>query len=211
MINPNKLALIVAYFLARFDRKGLDRLGFSSFNKAFEETAKRLGVKKNYVKLRRDEFDPVFSWRIGWQRPMDRQIIKTIEAFQEMDEAEVFHIVSEILNNEGYRQGEEANEITTILEEGRNENRKKGKFILRAPTGKSAEEFFIEHFKNNAFPVRGNLIDTRDLGCGHDFKIESENHTLYIEVKGTSEISGGIVFTHKEWHTALISGNNYYW
>lgn len=45
-MNPNKLALIISYYLARFDRKGLEKLGFSSFNQAFEEIAKILGVKK---------------------------------------------------------------------------------------------------------------------------------------------------------------------
>ena len=132
----NKLALIVSYYLARFDKEGLKSIGFSSFNEAFEETAKRLGVKKNYVKLRRDEFDPIFPWRRGWQRPMDKQIIRTIEAFQDIEEADLREIVLQVLNNTDYHDSEEAKKISILLEGTNDKKEHKREFVLRAPTGR---------------------------------------------------------------------------
>jgi Domain of unknown function (DUF3883) len=209
-MNPNKLALIISYYLARFDREGLEKLGFSSFNQAFEEIAKILGVKKNYIKLRRDEFDPIFSWRRGWQRPMDRQIVKTIEAFQDLGENEVYQIVTDILNSASYRQSEEIAEIISIYNEDKVKFGPKRKFILRAPTGKAAEEFFLIHYQENKQPKNGILIDCRDFGIGYDFRIETELGQYFVEVKGLSDLAGGILFTSKEWTVANIEGNHYF-
>jgi len=210
-MNNNKLALIIAYYLARFDRKGLDRLGFNSFNEAFEETASILSVKKNYVKLRRDEFDPAFPWRRGWQRPMDRQIVRTLEAFQNLDENAIYRIVYDILNKEEYRKSDEIKEIEKLLTEDKMKSFKKGEFILRAPTGRQAEEAFVRYFNTNKDPCPGILVDTRDLGCGYDFRIErTEGSDIYIEVKGLSDITGGVVFTDKEWYTAVANGDLYF-
>ena len=211
-MNNNKLALIVSYYLARFDREGLEKIGFSSFNQAFEETARRLDVKKNYVKLRRDEFDPVFPWREGWKRPMDRQIVKTIEAFQDIGETDLREIVLNILNNHAYGKSEEAEIIIDLINEERKSIKKKRNsvFILRGPTGKKAEDFFIQYHKRYNLPIKGELKDMRDFGCGYDFEINSENQSYFVEVKGLVEISGGILFTNKEWETALKAGNSYY-
>jgi hypothetical protein len=209
-MSNNKFALIVSYYLSRFDREALANLGFNSFNQAFEETAKRLNVKKNYVKLRRDEFDPAFPWRTGWQRPMDPQIIRTIESFQDLGEFDVREIVLKILNNQNYLQSDEINNITALLQESKTKVKRKGKFILRGPTGKQAEEFFINHFNINKRPFNGTLKDMRDMGCGYDFELRTGERVVFIEVKGLAELAGGIVFTNKEWQTALTSGNSYF-
>ena len=207
-MTSNKLALIVAYYLARFNRDGLKNLGFTSFNQAFEETAIILNVKKNYVKLRRDEFDPVFPWRRGWQRPMDRQVIKTIEAFQDLDDEAMFRIVKDILNNKEFRDGEEVADIIDLISDDI-VTKKKG-FVVRSITGRKAEEFFMAHHSDHGQPISGNLVDTRDLGCGYDFRIEGGQKICFVEVKGMSDLTGGIVFTDKEWNTARKEGDKYY-
>ncbi|QHL88235.1 DUF3883 domain-containing protein [Nibribacter ruber] len=204
----NKLALIVAYYLARFDRYGLEMLGFISFNNAFVEVAERLGVRKNYVKLRRDEFDFVFPWRQGWKRPMDKQILHVIEMFSDLDEPAVRNIVLKILENQEYQKSEELSIMLQVLQD--NDSKHTGNFILRAPTGRKAEEYFIKYFHDNHMPVNGFLKDTRDLGCGYDFEISNVDQTTFIEVKGLSEDAGGVTFTNKEWNTALASGKAYY-
>jgi hypothetical protein len=81
---------------------------------------------------------------------------------------------------------------------------------LRAPTGRAAEEFFINHFKLLKFPISGELIDCRDLGCGYDFRIESATKSIYIEVKGMADFSGGILFTDKEWTVAKEKADDYF-
>jgi len=72
-MNPNLLAIIVAFYLSKFDKQGLKNLGFKNDADAFETIANILGTKKNYIKFRRDEFDPIHPWRKGWQRPMDNR------------------------------------------------------------------------------------------------------------------------------------------
>ena len=54
-MNNNILAIIVAFYLSKFNQEGVGNLGFNSFNEVFDKTADLLNVKRNYVKLRRDE------------------------------------------------------------------------------------------------------------------------------------------------------------
>lgn len=209
-MNPNLLAIIVAFYLSKFDKQALQNLGFKSYSEAFETTAKILGVKRNYVKFRRDEFDPVHPWRKGWVRPMDKRIIKSIEALQDLEEPDLREIVQQILNNPEYRSSDEVKQITSLFSEDGHEKLEVGKFILRAPTGRKAEEYFIEHFEKHRKPVDGSLIDCRDLGTGYDFRIEAGDKNYFVEVKGISDFSGGVLFTNKEWSTARSEGDSYF-
>lgn len=209
-MNPNLLAIIVAFYLSKYNKEGLKKLGFKNDRDAFEAIAKTLGIKKNYVKFRRDEFDPIHPWRKGWQRPMDNRIIKSIEALQDLEERDLRDIVQSILQNEKYRNSDEIKQITSLFSDDKKEKVAIGKFVLRAPTGKVAEEFFLNHFYKNQYPVEGNIIDCRDLGVGYDFRIENMEKNCFVEVKGLSEFSGGILFTSKEWIVAEKEGNNYF-
>jgi hypothetical protein len=209
-MNPNLLAIIVSYYFSKFDKEGMENLGFKSDSEAFEKTAKILGVKRNYVKFRRDEFDSIHPWRKGWQRPMVTRIIKAIEALQDLDEPDLRDIVLKILHDEKYRNSEEVQQITSLFANTNTGNADVGKFVLRAPTGRAAEEFFIKHYSENKRPCDGNLIDCRDLGVGYDFKIETNEKNCFVEVKGLSDFSGGVLFTSKEWIVAKKEGDNYF-
>jgi hypothetical protein len=86
-----------------------------------------------------------------------------------------------------------------------------GKFILRCPTGKAAEDYFHNFYVQNQLPIQGDLLDCRDLGCGYDYKIiDVSSNEIYVEVKGISDISGGILFTDKEWKVAIEKKSKYY-
>jgi hypothetical protein len=209
-MNPNLLAIIIAFYLSKFNKEGLKNLGFKNNAEAFEKTSKILGIKKNYVKFRRDEFDPIHPWRKGWQRPMDNRIIKSIEALQDLEEPDLRDIVLRILNDEVYRNSADVKLITSLFADEKNEKVPLGKFIVRAPTGKAAEDFFIKHFSENKEPIGGELIDCRDFGVGYDFRIEAEKGIFFVEVKGLSDFSGGVLFTSKEWIVAKNEGDNYY-
>jgi hypothetical protein len=208
-VNKNEVAIIIAFYLSKFDKQALHNLGFATDSAAFESIAGKLGIKKNYIKFRRDEFDPVHPWRKGWQRPMDKRIINAIEALQDLSESELREIVLSILNNDSYKETEEIEKITFLIHEYKGSKKVKN-YVLRGPTGKKAEEYFIEHYKNNHLPIEGDLVDTRELGSGYDFKIICVGREYYLEVKGLSELEGGILFTGKEWETAKVKGDNYF-
>jgi hypothetical protein len=209
LLMNNELAIIVAFYLSKFNKEALKNLNFRTDVEAFKTIGQKLGVKENYVKFRRDEFDPIHPWRKGWSRPMDNRMVRAIEALQDLEESALRSIVLDILNDEKYRQSEEITRITQLFSEVKNENAKPGKYILRGPTGRAAEEYFISYHTKTKLPVAGQLIDCRDLGCGYDFKIVSDKRETYIEVKGLAEMSGGILFTDKEWRTAKEKSSNY--
>lgn len=207
-MNSNHLAIIVAFYLSKFDKQGLKNLGYKNDSEAFERVGQILGVKKNYIKFRRDEFDPIHSWRKGWQRPMDNRIVRAIEALQNLSEIDLREIVINILTSSEYRQSDEAIRIISLFSEDKNVKKRTTSYILRGPTGRKAEEIFKNYHAKYSKPASGELIDTRDLGCGYDFEIRN-TETVYVEVKGLASESGGILFTNKEWETAQKYKGNY--
>ena len=130
----------------------------------------------------------------------------SIQALQDIEEADLRDIVYSILYDEKYRDSEEVKQITSLFAEGKNEKVAIGKFILRAPTGKQAEDFFIKYFADFKKPISGELLDCRDLGVGYDFEVQSKKQKYFIEVKGLSDFSGGVLFTNKEWATSMYTG-----
>lgn len=209
--NANKLATIVAYYLSKFDKTAKRRLVYKTDAEAFQNLSLILGVKKNYIKFRRDEFDPIHPWRTGWTRPMNSRIIQTIETFQDLGEEEFGGLVESILFDSEFLKSRDLYRLVSLIDDKNiPESSAKNKFILRGPTGRKAEEFFINYHVNHGLPERGSLIDTRDWGCGYDFKITADENEFYIEVKGLSQEIGGILFTNKEWETAKIHEDKYF-
>src|SRR3989339_107680 len=212
MKPQNELALIVAYYLSRLDKKGYLALVYKSFNEATKKIGGILDVKPNTVKNMRDEFDPYHqNSRIGWKRELRGSRLKILKAFQETDDETLLEVVKEILYSKEFKKSEEYGDIRTLFGDKKQKSYPESPiFILRGPTGKSAESLFMKHFQNTAQPVKGKLIDGRDLGGGYDFEIQNKSGSYFIEVKGLSSSAGGILFTNKEWQTALKYGEKYY-
>lgn len=214
MDSDRKLAHIVSYYLSRFDRKALENLGYASFNEAFEKSAQYLGVKPNYIKLNRDEFDVAHPHRKGWRnRPMAPSILNTINALQELDEPTLRSIVLDILaKGKDIEVSEDLEPLMTIIPEEKKKKQKRG-YVPRNITGRKAEEIFIEWFKSDQeiIPQGKDFVDMRDYGCGYDFQIVISEKQIYaIEVKGFLEDEGGILITGKEWETSGIMKTDYY-
>lgn len=76
----NIKTLIVAYYLAAFDKRGIEELGYKTWIAAFKDISSKFEVKVNTIRNMRDEFDPCFdNKRVGWyQRPIrsSRAIVK---------------------------------------------------------------------------------------------------------------------------------------
>lgn len=210
MENNHKLALYVAYYLSRFNNEALTNLGYSTWNNAFDDIGNKLKVKRHSVKNWRDEFDPLFEYRSGWhQRPMSPSRIKVVLALENLDEAQIREIVKDILSGRIQSEEEELGLLLNIVtvDETKLSN---SKFIIRAPTGKAAEVFFLNHYSKNKKPIDGILIDCRDYGVGYDYRIEKNDIKYFVEVKGLSDFSGGVLFTGKEWTVAQNEGENYF-
>ena len=67
--DSSKKASIFAYYLSKFDRDAIRELGYNTLKEAFQELSHIVGKDNNYIKLRRDEFDPLTgSHRLGWHK-----------------------------------------------------------------------------------------------------------------------------------------------
>lgn len=212
MKPQNELALIVAYYLSRLDKKGYSLLGYKNFSEASKKVGTVLDVNPNTIRNMRDEFDPYHqNTRIGWKKELRGSRQKILQAFQNTDDETLLEIVKEVLSNKEFKRTEEYEDIHSLFgEKQRIAVQKPPLYIIRGPTGKAAESFFMEYFKKTAKPVSGKLIDSRDLGCGFDFEIQDGKHSYFIEVKGLSSDGGGVLFTNKEWQTAQKYKDKYY-
>jgi len=209
MEEKNCLALYLAYYLARFNDVAYKNLGYKYKTKAHSELAAKLGVKPTTLKNMRDEFDPVFGHRVGWyQRPMIPSRIKVLQALENLDENHINDIVKDILNGEIIHNSEIHDFLIKLLDQDTKPPKKK--YILRGPTGKAAENYFINFYQQNKKPVNAKLHDFREYGVGYDFKIVSNTKGYFIEVKGLSDSSGGILFTDKEWKVASEQREKYF-
>jgi len=212
MKESNSLALIIAYYLSKYDKLAYKQLAYHSKIVTHKEIGQILGVNPNSVKNMRDEFDPLHdNPRVGWyQRPLRPSRAKVVESFQNLSEEELRDIVLEILTNPKFANSDDFSDIIKPI--SKREKKKKGKsvFIIRGPTGRKAEEVFISQHKKNGKPVCGELHDKRDYGCGFDFEITNGKKKFQVEVKGLDGDKGGIMFTSKEWNVANNCGTNYY-
>ncbi|MBB6022166.1 hypothetical protein HNR77_003262 [Paenibacillus sp. JGP012] len=215
MLDNHKLALIVAYFLSKYNEIALENLGYSNFTAAFEDIGFKLSVKPNTIKNMRDEFDPFHpNNRRGWyQRELRPSRLEVLEKYEELSESALLGIVKDILSYSTLNRTTELDKniqvyIDTIQEDDETKHATR-KFSTRGITGKRAEEFFYESFlKNKIDGFGGGLKDRRNDGCGFDFELDSSLPFVF-EVKGLSAIIGGVVFTDKEWIVAKELGERY--
>lgn len=206
MEKNNKLALYVAYFLARFNDKAYEILNFGNQGVVHKRIGEILNVNPHTVKNMRDEFDPLFGHRAGWyQRPLSpsREVIVNMLMNYTFDQ--VHSIVKEILDNG--LSGESVTDLTEVVanEDDTNED---VSFGSRAITGKKAEELFKENYLTILPSFKGELIDTTLEGTGYDFKNSLES--IFVEVKGSATDQKGLLLTEKEWELAKKLKDQFY-
>jgi hypothetical protein len=99
MLENHRLALIVAFYLSKFNDDAINNLGYKNFTYAFCEIGKRLVVKSNTVKNMRDEFDPLHpNNRKGWyQRELRPSRKDVYEKYKNLTEAELREVVKGII------------------------------------------------------------------------------------------------------------------
>lgn len=202
--EKNISASIVAFYIAKYNKDAISHLGFSSFSDAFSKCAALLDVKKNYIKLRRDEFDPIYNWKKGWNnRPMAPIVCHIVEQFDQLPEPILRDIVVKILKNKEYS---DRNLFTDILQNTKEDS----SYAMRLMTGRRAESYFREYHARTSLPMHGILEDCTEKGCGYDYLISNDIYQIFVEVKGMPNAIGDIILTDKEWTTAMKYGDQYY-
>ena len=140
MKENNSLALIVAYYLSKFDKTAYQNLGFGTSKKTHEEIGKVLDVNPNSVKNMRDEFDPIHeNPRAGWyQRPLRPSRKKVLESFQHLDEEELRDVVLSILNNNDLNSNQDFAGIVSNISKIESNKNSSSTYAVRGPTGRKA-------------------------------------------------------------------------
>lgn len=59
--DANRKVSIIAYYISKFDIDAVKALGYSTYTDAFHAMSKRFGKTNSYMRMRRDEFDPVIG------------------------------------------------------------------------------------------------------------------------------------------------------
>ena len=225
MENNHKLGLYVSYYLSRFDKEAYKNLGYGKQRATHQKIGELLDINSYTIHNWRDQFDPLHGHRVGWyQREITQSRINVARALEDLNEPQVRSIVNDILSGKIIEEPQEEAQLLSIDTDDSKDKQPK-KFILRTPTGKAAENYFIQYFKETSLPKNGVLNDCRDLGCGYDFLIKSPaidfclnlpnsnfyNYLLFIFIlESTSYFVCKKLFINKEWSIANAYGENYY-
>ena len=116
--DSNRKATIIAYYFSKFDRDAMKELGFSTLTEAFNELSLKVGKENGYLKLRRDEFDPLTgSHRVGFHRRGVNPIVQTFHnglkrySFEELTEIVKSILSEEIIDVASESERQEAKQI----------------------------------------------------------------------------------------------------
>lgn len=145
---------------------------------------------------------------------MTLSIIRTLDAYDNFDEVTLRGLIQDIINNADNPDFDvEMQVLSSVLPtDSEKKKRKVGAYTTRGITGKKAEDEFVWQLTNGKikFPEKVKIKNVTNEGCGYDFKLIGQTTTYYVEVKGMSSVSGGILFTNKEWEMARKKGDKYY-
>lgn len=143
-LTKRERLMICGLFLSKFDRLGLEYLGFKSFLEAFNVLGYGLQSKPSTIKNYRDEFDPQFpNNRAGWNSRELRP--HCAEAFNEFGGLALENLG---LLVRSFLMPEACMEAIPVLRKEffGNEASASSAFAKRAITGRSAERYFASRF-----------------------------------------------------------------
>lgn len=206
-ISTRDKAVLIGLFLSRFDKAALDAFGFTGFRQAYNVLGYSIGFLPKSIQNYRDEFDPYFpnprkGWRNRGLRDYCEEYMKLTESFSIADFYALIRAWME----------------TDTLVDAEDMAKKAGQGIGTLPltpvanrliTGKAAEEYFKMNYRSIGLFKDSTLTDATNMGCGFDFKLSSNSHRFYVEVKGLNERKGSILMTEKEFQMADALSEKY--
>ncbi len=198
---------LIGYGLAKFNDAFVKEFGFKT-KTDFYEYVIRCGVAETVgtVKNRQDLFDPFFdNGRKGWWQKGDAYIHrkKFIDSlFGDYDVKNYTDIVKLYLKKNFRVAGLKSIEtkISPII---------KSKFRQLQLTGKEAELYFKDNYRQIELFKSGILEDATMLGDGYDFQIQIETKYFLVDVKGVRKTRGAFRMTDKEFIRAKEYKNDY--
>lgn len=208
-LNPQRIAtreklILVGLYLSKYNSIGLKRLGFSSFVEAFNVIGYAMGSRPASIKNYRDELDPLFpNRRKGWHKRKTRGYC--LKVFQEYRTLDLESFASLVESFVGYDE----NALSEFKERGGN---RESYFAQRLTTGLAAERYF-ESILPNLSQFKGyGLQNATGLGCGYDFRLESDGPQsfLAVEVKGLNGVAGTLSLTPKEHEIASTMRDRFF-
>lgn len=193
-------------FLSRFDKEGLNVLGFGSFTEAFNAIGFALGARPASIKNYRDEFDPVYSEkRVGWRnRPMREHCQAAREQYAHLSLKDFSALLKSLIYDQGSLYG--------LHEETYDADGVESSFAKRLITGQAAEKYF--ELIHPALPVFADYTfeNVTRLGCGFDYRLQKNDADgfLAVEVKGMNTPKGIVSLTEKEHRVAGLLSDKFY-
>lgn len=190
-------AIFVGLFLSRFGQDALDAFEFSGYKQAFNVLGYSLGAQPNSIKNYRDEFDPYFpNGREGWHNRPLRDYCKNIMTLAENLTFEEFcYVIKLYISNSAISLED--------VKRAPSQDHSNHEFSAeRLITGKAAEQYFVQNYRNIDLFDGYEICDTTCLGCGFDFKLTKGLNRYYVEVKGLNAKQGDVLLTDKEYNTA---------
>ena len=104
MEKNSQLALVIAYYLSKFDQKAYRELNYESMTATHLELGRILNVKASKIKNMRDEFDSIHdNPRVGWyQRDLRPSRMEIVDKYKNFSEEELKAVVFKIISD-GYK------------------------------------------------------------------------------------------------------------
>lgn len=193
-ISQRDKQILAGLYLAKFDTKGLRRLGFDSFIEAFNVLGFALGGRPARVKNYRDEFDPLFpNARKGWHKRERRPYcMEVFESFGHLDLEAFASLIQSFFGIDPALLPEQ------ITKKGERETARA--FTSRLVTGVAAEKYFRTVHPSLPQLSEYQLEDMTLAGCGYDFRLNPQRGSdfLAVEVKGLKDERGSVSLTAKE-------------
>lgn len=195
-------AILIGLYLSKFDKEGLEALGFGGFIEAYNTLGLSIGVKPASLKNYRDEFDPVFpNERKGRRnRPMREYCKMFYDEYADLEFKTFNNLLKSIVSKDF--------DVEEIVERAEKKDHSET-VAKRLVTGKAAEEYFKQNYRAVNDFNEFELKDTTNLACGFDYKLSNNSDFYCVEVKGLSGTSGSISLTEKEFNVAKTYTNQF--
>lgn len=152
LTDNNRKATILAYYFSKFDRDAMKALGYSTLTEAFCDLSLKVGKDNHYLKLRRDEFDPLTgSRRVGFNKRMPNAIVESFHnGLKNYSFEELTQIVRAILaDNETISIGEHEKQQAKKILQGYTEDEIEA--IINGKDANSHILYTIKSSKNRVF------------------------------------------------------------